>query len=84
MRAAAKCRQRLLTHLGQTSTLIDWGMGEESKKQSQPRPPSTRLQRRMASRRDVLKISALAGAALPLVLTLAPSEARAQDSGEGS
>ena len=38
----------------------------------------------MASRRDVLKIGALAGAALPLVLTLAPSEARAQDSGEGS
>jgi hypothetical protein len=55
------------------------------KKNEQPRStPSTRLQRRMASRRDVLKIGALAGAALPLVLTLAPSEARAQDSGEGS
>ena len=54
-------------------------------KSEQPRStPSTRLQRRMASRRDVLKIGALAGAALPLVLTRAPSEARAQDSGEGS
>ena len=43
-----------------------------------------RTARRGASRRDVLKLGALTGAALPLILTLAPTEARAQSSGDGS
>ena len=59
-------------------------MAPEEKNEQVPPAPTTRLQRRMSTRRDVLKIGALAGVALPLVLTLAPSEARAQDSGEGS
>jgi hypothetical protein len=36
------------------------------------------------SRRSVLKMGTLAAVALPLILTLAPTEARAQESGEGS
>lgn len=60
-----------------------WEM-EKGEHDKTERLPSTRLKRRMASRRDVLKLGALTGAALPLILTLAPSEARAQDSGEGS
>lgn len=40
-----------------------------------------RLARKGVTRRSVVKLGTLAAAALPLVLTLAPTEARAQDSG---
>lgn len=59
-------------------------MSDRAPSEQTPERPVTRLQRRMASRRDVLKLGAWAGVALPLVLTLAPSEARAQESGAGS
>ncbi len=45
-----------------------------------PATATTQARQKGVSRRSVLKMGALVSAALPLVLTLTPTEARAQDS----
>ncbi len=47
----------------------------------QPNPPPPPRQRTTVTRRAVLRIGAMVGLALPLIVTLAPTEAKAQATG---
>ena len=49
-----------------------------------PHRPSHATALRLTSRRSVIKQLAAIGLSVPVILTLTPSEARAQGSGEGS
>lgn len=55
-------------------------MADHNQIQGSPKPPPAPPQRPL-SRRKVVKIGALAGVSLPLIVTLSPTEARAEETG---
>lgn len=55
-------------------------MEEHKAKEEQTHPPTPDSPERL-TRRKVLKIGAVVGVSLPLIVTLTPTEARAQETG---